>query len=259
MKRQIKYFLLVFVVATAALFTGCKDTKKEQDAKIDFAQVQKAMQETNRQCPMQLDYSTVLLSCEALPDHTAKYKYRINAQVADSLLAGYKRVLERKILNSIRYDLSIESLIDNGYSFLHIYLDKKEKELFQIEITPGKYKSWSKENDENKLFTDAEIAEILTDMANINRILLPQRIDRSTVLIDTRYVAPRELESLYNVDGGIFVKDIDPAMLKDVLVDNLFKDPSAKELMNNNVIVKHTYKDEDGKELSILITPEDYN
>lgn len=245
MKKTL-YLLCTVII----LLTGCSDSKKINPM------LKATSEEANKQCPVQIDISTILTGTEVLPGDVLKYNYKLTTkkEVTDTVMA--KKVFKNRILYQIKNNADLKPLRDLHTSFLYSYKDTNGKQLFQVEVTYAEY-SKDKENDNR---SDQEIlAEIIPENVWFNKLLLPIQMDEITLLAECNFAAPDTIEMIYDLDDSkISFTEQNLPMLKEYLSKAQRADKASTQLMDKNVIFKHIYRAQSGKTYEVLITPADY-
>lgn len=210
-----------------------------------------AADQTNKQCPYQVDNSTILVNVEALPENILKYNYKVNLkeEIKDTIKA--KRLFRHKILYNIKNNPSLKSLRDAKVSFVYSYKDTKDRYLFQIKITPNEYLK-----DQT---SDLSLAELIESAADFNKNLIPMQLDEVTVMKDCQYAAPDTLVMIYDLNANRDqISETKLILFKETLIKSTKADASSTELRDKNCIFKHVYEFPSGEPITIVITPKDY-
>ncbi|SHF85896.1 hypothetical protein [Dysgonomonas macrotermitis] len=239
----------LFALLTIALFfTGCKDNKQISPV------LKTVVEETNKQCPLQIDPVTTLVSNEALPGNVLRQNFKVDfkTELTDTVVA--KRATKRRALYNVVTAPQIKSLRDINASILYVYTDTNGKYLYQVLITPDDYNAFQKDNRSDK----EVLAELLPDMVWNNKLLIPMRLDEVTTLVDYTAAEPDTLVAIYDLDSKVKFEDFDISLMKKILVQNTKNDISAQEVKDRNGIFKHVYRDVNGKAIEIVITPAMY-
>lgn len=97
--------------------------------------------EMNKSCPIMIDANTRLDNTVALANNTFQYNYTlINNEKATSDAKRMKEFLEPTIVNIVKSNPELKFQRDHGTTLNYNYKDKNGVFLFNISVTPDKYK-----------------------------------------------------------------------------------------------------------------------
>ena len=97
--------------------------------------------ESNRLCPMEVDYITRCDSITHPVSLTLAYYYTlaVTAEELDSLQMDWNKV-KAQIVSSVNNNLQLAPLLAFNVKFRHTYFDSEGQEIYQTEIVPEDYK-----------------------------------------------------------------------------------------------------------------------
>lgn len=255
-KLNFSLLSLLSIFLLSVVFVGC-DNKKINPL------LKQAADGLNKNCPMEVDYMTTLISCEALPSMTLKYTYRLNADFTTMDTADLKKSIRDNTLYMVINNSDIKPLKLLNVNFLHVYNNSNDELIFENLIVANDYKNPSSTGRESKkTLSDEETYKELQGIVNLQKGQLPQKIHEDIAMIDIKCAHPRTLEYVYSFVNIDLDKDENP-LKADELKANLIQGVKAEKkdmlLKDNNVIFVFTYQDKNGKQMvSVTLTSADY-
>ena len=136
MKTKTNLITIVFAsIFSTGLFTSCL---KES---IANKMLDKLAVESNKLCPMNVDYMTRCDSITHPEPLTLAYYYTLSATTVelDSMQMDWSLVKDQ-IISSIKTNRQVAPLLVFNIKFRHTYFDSEEQEIYKAEISPEDYK-----------------------------------------------------------------------------------------------------------------------
>jgi len=230
-----------------------------------YKKIEKIVDELNKRCPIQIDQTIRLDSCEAIPEKTIKYNYTflfIDATRID------KEEFETQMFDYILYNTQINKdtseLREMNAMYLYSCKDEKGNLLGEIQIGPEDYnKPVKKPVALDPAFLDDEnLYKVLQSIVDQTRKQLPLFTEESGIsMIDCR-TYDRTLEytcKLLNEDASRFDSIYFKTTGVPAAVQSLKDNPEMKTFAEQGVYISNIYLDKSGKYLcTITISPEEY-
>ncbi len=131
--RKIAQILIIIALVAVGqyFYTKNKSVGKELTALVN---------NYNAACPMMISNDIRMESVNTMPHNTVQYDFTlVNVQKEGIDVAALKKSVEKEILNTSKTNPSLEAFRDNGSTVIYNYQDSKQKELFQIILTPDMF------------------------------------------------------------------------------------------------------------------------
>jgi hypothetical protein len=115
--------------------------------KISFSDLKEEADQVNAACPTMVDNVTRLDKCEAIPDSKdliIQYTYTITSiQKLDVLgkIDQMRDFMDKTLAQKIKESDDLIRYKENNIIFIFVYYDKYHNFLFNIKLTPDKYKN----------------------------------------------------------------------------------------------------------------------
>lgn len=230
-----------------------------------YKKIETIVDELNSRCPIQIDQTIRLDSCEAVPEKTLKYNYtflfidatKIDREEFESQMSDY-------ILYNTQINDDIKSLRDIGTIFLYSCKDEKGNLLGEIKIESDDYKQPIKKPIalDPSFLDDDNLYKILQSMVDQTRKQLPLFTEESGIsMIDCR-TYDRTLEytcKLLNEDASRFDSIYFKTTGVPAAVQSLKNNSEMKTFAEQGVYISNIYLDKNGKYLcTITISPDEY-
>lgn len=230
-----------------------------------YTEIENIATELNSRCPVQIDQTIRLDSCEAISGDTLKCNYTflfIDAAIID------RKEFESQIWNYILYntqiDENIKKLRESGATIVYSCKDEKGGTLGELVITAEDYNSPVKKPvalDPSILRGD-NLYKVLQTMVDETRKQLPLFTEESGIsMIDCRtydktleYTCKLLNEDVTRFDVIYFKTTGVPAAIQ-----SLKNNPEMKTFAEQGVYISNIYLDKNGNYLcTITISPEEY-
>jgi len=219
----------------------------------------------NSRCPIQIDQTIRLDSCEAIGEDTLQYNYtflfidakRIEKEEFESQMWDY-------ILYNTQINDEIKSLREGGVTFVYSCKDEKDDILGILTIKPDDYNQPVKKpvTLDPSILTGDNLYQILQTMVDQTRKQLPLFTEESGIsMIDCR-TFDKTLEytcKLLNEDASRFDSIYFKTNGVPAAVQSLKDNPEMRTFAQQGVYISNIYLDKNGKYLcTITISPEEY-
>mgnify|MGYP001182213375 FL=1 len=256
-KFQSTFLKLFIPLAILLYFTQCNDIKDIMTKRFLMIEVEKI----NKDCPKQLSPEIRLDSCKVADRITLKtYATMIHVDANFYDAEAFKKMTEPGLIFTVQTSEDLKKAKDYGVTFTYVYHDAKGELLAEIVITPDDY---NKPIDKNSVgiigsFDENEIGEMLEQLANNMKSVLPMQIDEITTLSDIELEANNTLAYTYIVN--MERKDINENFAQNMqtsLTEQAKFNPEIKKILNAKAILKYTYIDKNNVTLcEITLTKE---
>jgi hypothetical protein len=101
-----------------------------------------AANEINKTCPLMVDKETRLDNAIALPENKFQYNYTlVNFEKEALNIEEVKGKIEPNIVNIVKTNPQMKIMRDNSTTVVYNYKDKNGVFLFEVAVTPDKYKA----------------------------------------------------------------------------------------------------------------------
>lgn len=222
-------------------------------------------QDINLQCPIIIDQTIRLDSCEVLSDDTLQYNYTflfIDATKIDK--NEFQDEMKCLLLYNLQNNENLKRLTSKDVNFSYYCQDENGKPLGTLIITPDDYKKpierptlFDKYSKSNKL------EKVLKELVKKTKQQLPLFTEGSGIsLIDCK-TYDKTLEyttKLLNEDIARFDSIYFKSTNTPIVINTLKHNPEMKFLSENDVTIRYEYLDKNNKYLSsIVISPEEYS
>lgn len=230
-----------------------------------YKEIEEAVKDINSHCPMQIDQTIRIDSCEALPENTIKYNYTflyIDANKIDK--TEFQKEISGYILYHIQQDEKSDKLKKLGVTFIYTCKDENNNSLGELTFKPEDYnKAVVKPTAiDSKYLNNNNLHKVLQEIVNQTQRQLPLFTEETGISMVYCRTFDKTLEytcKLHNEDASrfdaIYFKTTGvPAAIKS-LKDN----PEMKAFAEQGVYISNIYLDKDGKYLcTITISPDEY-
>jgi len=221
--------------------------------------------EINSRCPIQIDQTIRLDSCEAISPNTLKYNYvflfidatRINQEAFKDQMWDY-------ILYNTQNNSEIKKLRELGIIFIYSCKDEKDDSLGELRVTPEDYNQPIKKPValDPAFLTDDNLHKVLQSMVDQIQQQLPLFTEESGInMIDCR-TYDKTLEytcKLLNEEASRFDTIYFKTTGVPAAIQSLKDNPEMKTFAERGVYISNIYLDKNGKYLcTITISPEEY-
>lgn len=227
--------------------------------------IEKTVNDINEHCPIQIDQTTRLDKCEALPNNTFRFDFTflfIDATKIDAVEFGTQ--MRDILLYNIQCNPQMKLLIENHATFIYYCVDENKNSLDTITITPQDYAKPAKKPAlfDPTTITSDNLQKVLQDMVKKTKKQLPlfteesgiNMIDCSTYNKTLEYTCKLLNEDVARFDSIYFKTTAIPAA-----VQSLKNNPDMKYFAEQGVSIRNIYLDKHNKYLcAIDISPEDY-
>lgn len=230
-----------------------------------YKEIENIVQNINSRCPIQIDQTIRLDSCEVIPEKTLKYNYIflfIDATKIDN--DEFKSQIWDYILYNTQINEEIKPLRDSGVIFVYSCKDEKGNPLGDLTIGPESYNRAVKKpvTLDPAFLDDDNIKKVLQEIVDKTRLQLPLFTEESGIsMIDCR-TFDKTLEytcKLLNEDGSRFDTIYFKTTGVPAAIQSLKDNPEMRAFAQQGVYISNIYLDKDGKYLcTITISPEEY-
>lgn len=228
-------------------------------------ELEKKAQDINDNCPIIIDQTIRLDSCEVLPDNTLQYNYTflfIDATKIDR--NEFKSEMKSTLLYNLQNNDELKRLTEKDVSFVYSCQDENGKPLGKLTITPDDYKNPVAKPDLRTTHSgNGNVEKVLKEMVKKTKQQLPLFTEGSGIsLIDCKtYNKTLEYTTkLLNEDALRFDSIYFKSTNTPIVVDTLKHNPEMKYLSEHGVSIQYEYLDKNNKYLcTITILPEEYS
>lgn len=228
-------------------------------------EIEKTVSDINKHCPIQIDQTTRLDSCESLPNNTFRFDFTflfIDATKIDAV--EFRTQMRDILLYNIQSNPQMALLKENHATFIYDCVDENKNSLGVLTITPTDYSKPAKKPGifDPTTITSDNLQIVLQDMVKKTKKQLPlfteesgiSMIDCSTYNKTLEYTCKLLNEDVTRFDSIYFKTTAVPAA-----VQSLKDNPDMKYFAEQGVSIRNIYLDKYNKFLcSIDISPEDY-
>lgn len=219
----------------------------------------------NSRCPIQIDQTIRLDSCEAIPEAVLKYNYTflfIDAAIIDR--EEFESQMWNYILYNTQINEEIKSLREQGCTFIYSCKDEKGDLLGELKVTPEDYNQPIKKpvTLDPSFLRGENLYKVLQTLVDETRKQLPLFTEESGIsMVDCRtydktleYTCKLLHEDVTRFDVIYFKTTGVPAAIQS-LKDN----PEMRTFAEQGVFISNIYLDKNGNYLcTITISPEEY-
>jgi hypothetical protein len=230
-----------------------------------YTEIENIVKDINSRCPIQIDQTIRLDSCEVIPEKTLKYNYTflfIDATKIDN--EEFKSQMWDYILYNTQINEEIRSLKDLGTIFVYSCKDERGNSLGELTFTPEDYNQPVKKpvTLDPASLNDDNIKKVLQEIVDKTQLQLPLFTEESGIsMIDCR-TFDKTLEytcKLLNEDASRFDTIYFKTTGVPAAIQSLKDNPEMKTFAEQGVYISNIYLDKDGKYLcTITISPEEY-
>lgn len=227
-------------------------------------ELEEKAQEINQQCPIIVDQTIRLDSCEILSDNTLQYNYTflfIDATKID--INEFQTEMKNVLLYNLQNNKDLKRLTRLGVNFSYSCQDENNVPMGHLLITPDDYKNplekpvlFEKYSNQNKL------EKILKELVKKTKQQLPLFTEGSGISLEDCKTYDKTLEyttKLLNEDITRFDSIYFKTNNTPIVIDTLKHNPEMKFLSENEVTIRYEYLDKNNKYLcSIIIEPSEY-
>ncbi|SHF85857.1 hypothetical protein [Dysgonomonas macrotermitis] len=227
-------------------------------------ELEKRAQDVNEKCPIIIDQTIRLDSCEVLPDNTFQYNYTflfIDATKIDR--EEFKEEMKDVLLFNLQNNEELKRLTEKDVNFVYCCKDENGKPLGRLTITPEDYKNPINDPKlRERHLGNGNVEKVLKEMVKKTKQQLPLFTEGSGIsLIDCKtYQKTLEYTTkLLNEDVARFDSIYFKSTNTPIVVDTLKHNPEMKYLADHGVTISYEYLDKNNKYLcTITILPEEY-
>lgn len=230
-----------------------------------YKRIEQAVEDINSRCPIQIDQTIRIDSCEAILPKTIKYNYTflfIDATKIDQ--KEFRTQIWDYIIYHIQNDPDLEELRKIGVIFTYSCKDEKNDLLEELTITPEDYNRPVKkpETINAQSLQGDNLHKVLQGIVDQTRKQLPLFTEETGIsMIDCR-TFDKTLEYtciLLNEETGKFDAIYFKTTGVPAAIESLKNNPEMKAFAQQGVYISNIYLDKDGKYLcTITISPEEY-
>lgn len=228
-------------------------------------ELEKKAQDINDKCPIIIDQTIRLDSCEVLSDDTFQYNYTflfIDATKIDR--AEFKSEMKNILLYNLQNNDELKRLTEKDVNFIYSCQDENGKPLGKLTITPDDYKNpVTKPAVRKKYSENGDVEKVLKEMVKKTKQQLPLFTEGSGIsLIDCKtYNKTLEYTTkLLNEEATRFDSIYFKSTNTPIVIDTLKHNPEMKYLSEHGVSIQYEYLDKNNKYLcTISISPEEYS
>lgn len=227
--------------------------------------LERTVNDINEHCPIQIDQTTRLDRCEALPNNTFRFDFTflfIDATKIDTV--EFRSQMRDVLLYNIQCNPRMEVLKENLATFMYHCVDENKNSLGTLTITPADYSKPAKKPDlfDPTTITSDNLQIVLQDMVKKTKKQLPLFTEESGINLIDCNTYDKTLEytcKLLNEDAARFDSIYFKITAIPAAVQSLKNNPDMKYFAEQGVSIRNVYLDKNNKYLcSIDISPEDY-
>lgn len=230
-----------------------------------YKEIDNIVNEINSRCPIQIDQTIRLDSCEAIPEKTLKYNYTflfIDATKIDS--EEFRSQMTDYIVYNTQMNDEIKPLKDKGVTFIYSCKDEKGNCLGELTVTPDDYNQPVKKpiTLDPSFLNEDNIKNVLQEIVDKTQLQLPLFTEESGIsMVDCR-TFDKTLEytcKLLNEDASRFDTIYFKTTGVPAAIQSLKDNPEMRTFARQGVYISNIYLDKDSKYLcTITISPEEY-
>lgn len=223
-------------------------------------ELEKIAQNINAHCPIIIDQTIRIDSCQALPNNVLEYNYTILFIDATRINRHeFKDEMRNTLLYNLQNNSDMKNLIDNEVTLIYSCKDENGKSLGNLTLSPEDYKE---PIEKPRSLTESNVETVLDEMVKKTKEQLPLFIEDSGISLINCRTYDKTLEyttKLLNEDAARFDSIYFKSTNTPIVIDTLRHNPDMKYLSENGVSIRYEYLDKNNKYLStITILPEEY-